>query len=175
MAMQRTDESQTTSSTRPAGAPETAHCPTTVLECAVAAWDCQSHSFLGSPATVAANLASLPDELVGRRVYMLMIQGDGRAEARIFERFDVTDPDATVARWSARDLDGMVTQVTDVLVTNRGVHCPGEQVKAVLQEEREFSVEGPAPAPATAEEAFLPAMAAYRDDRFVQATVMILC
>jgi hypothetical protein len=148
----------------------------TELECAVAAWDCQSHGFLGSPATVAANLAGLPDEVVRRRVYMLMIQGDARAEARVFERFAVEDRDATVARWSDSHLGGLVTQVTEVLVTNRGVHCPGEQVKAVLADgEREFSVEGPAPAPATAKEAFLPAMEAYKDDRFVQATVMILC
>jgi hypothetical protein len=145
------------------------------LECAVAAWDCQSHSFLGSPATVAANLASLPDEIVKRRVYMLVIQGDGRAEARVFERFAIEDTDATVASCQDSYLGDLVTQVTDVLITNRGVHCPGEQVKAAVLEERDFSVEGPAPAPATAADAFLPAVSAFKDEAFVQATVVVLC
>lgn len=158
---------------------QTSSTPTATIRtdpaCAVAAWDCQSHSFLGAPATVEENLAALPDELVGRRVYLLMIQGDGRAEARIFERFDTADADATVASWRDTDLGGLVTQVIDVLRTNRGVHCPGEQVKAAIQEERDFAVEGPAPAPRTSREAFTPAMRAYRDDQFVQATVMVLC
>src|SRR2546422_8514021 len=106
----------------------------TALACTTAAWDCQSHSFLGSPETVAANLAALPDDLVQRRVYMIMIQGEGRAEARIFERFNLEDADGTVARWEEDDLGDLVTQITDVLVANKGVHCPGEQVKAMLDE-----------------------------------------
>jgi hypothetical protein len=145
------------------------------MACKTAAWDCQSHSFLGAPGTVAANLAALPAELVRRRVYMLMVQGDSRAEVRVFERFSVEDTDGTVARWEESRLGALVTQITDVLVTNRGVHCPGEQVKAALEGEREFSVEGPAPAPRSPEEAFARVMEAYRDDAFVQATVMVLC
>lgn len=147
----------------------------TAKKCAAAAWDCQSHTFLGSPETVSANLAGLPDELVSRRVYMLMIQGDSRAEARIFERFDISDRDGTVARWENDDLGDLVSQITEVLVTNRGVHCPGEQVKASLEGDREFIVDAPAPAPKTAADAFTPALAAFKDDKFVQVTVMALC
>jgi hypothetical protein len=147
----------------------------TAHACRAAAWDCQSDSFMGSPETVVGNLAGLPDELVQRRVYMLMVQGDGRAEARIFERFAIEDDDGTVGRWEEDDLGDLVTQVTDVLVANRGVHCPGEQVKATLDADRDFSVEGPTRAPKTAAEAFTPAMSAYKNDSFVQATVMVLC
>lgn len=143
--------------------------------CSTAAWDCQTHTFLGSPETVAENLASLPEDLVKRRVYMLMIQGDGRAEARIFERFDMSDADGTVARWQDDSLAGMVMQLTDVLVSNRGVHCPGEQVKAALEGDREFTVSGPSPAPATPAEAFGPVIAEYSGHGFVQASVMVLC
>lgn len=141
----------------------------------LAAWDCQSHTFMGSPELVAANLSDLPTDLVQRRVYMLMIQGDGRAEARVYERFNLEDTDGTVAAWEEDSVNDLVTLITDVLVTNRGVHCPGEQVKATLATEREFEVSGPTPAPKTAAEAFAPAMAAYADDKFVQATVMVLC
>jgi len=143
--------------------------------CAVAAWDCQSHTFFGSPETVLANLSTLPSDLVRRRVYMLMIQGDNRAEARVYERFDIADTEGTVAAWEEDRISDLVTTVTDVLVTNRGVHCPGEQVKAALAGEREFEISGPEEAPKTAAEAFAPAMAAYQDDKFVQATVMVLC
>ena len=155
--------------------------PTTVESkltsvCSAAAWDCQSHSFLGSPQLVADNLAGLSDDLVQRRVYMLMVQGESRAEARIFERFAFGDTDATMSRWENDSLGDLVTQITDVLVANRGVHCPGEQVKAMLGEgEREFAVEGPTPAPKTAREAFTAALKAYEGDRFIRATVMVLC
>ncbi len=147
----------------------------TAKACVAAAWDCQTHSFLGSPETVAANLAELPDELVGRRVYMLMIQGDSRAEARIFERFSIEDAEGTVAGWDEQDMGGLVTQLTEVLVSNRGVHCPGEQVKAALSGERELSIGAPAAAPSTAAEAFGPVLAEFKGDKFVQATVMVLC
>jgi len=140
-----------------------------------AAWDCQAHTFMGAPELVAANLAGLPTDMVQRRVYMLTIQGDERAEARVYERFNIEDTEGTVAAWEEDNVRDLITLVTDVLVTNRGVHCPGEQVKAALEGEREFEVSGPVPAPKTAAEAFAPAMAAYKDDKFVQATVMVLC
>jgi hypothetical protein len=147
----------------------------TLKKCSTFTWDCQSHTFMGSPEQVAANLADLPTDLVERRVYMLMIQGDGRAEARVYERFNLEDTEGTVAAWGGEQVGDLVTLVTDVLVTNRGVHCPGEQVKAALEGERDFDVVGPVVAPKTAAEAFGPAMAAYQNDRFVQATVMVLC
>lgn len=140
-----------------------------------AAWDCQSHTFMGSPELVTANLANLPDDLVERRVYMLMIQGDDRAEASVFERFNIEDTNGTVAAWEEDDVQDLITRVTDVLTTNRGVHCPGEQVKAALASQRDFEISAPAPAPKTAAEAFAPVMAAYQNDKFVQATVMVLC
>jgi hypothetical protein len=140
-----------------------------------AAWDCQSHTFMGSPELVAKNLADLPTSMVERRVYMLMIQGDDRAEARVYERFNLEDTEGTVAAWEEDTVADLVTLITDVLVTNRGVHCPGEQVKTKLATERELEVSAPMAAPKTAAEAFAPAMAAYKNDKFVQATVMVLC
>ncbi|MFE7116448.1 hypothetical protein ACFU99_13645 [Streptomyces sp. NPDC057654] len=148
---------------------------TTAKACKAAAWDCQSHAFMGSPETVMANLVGLPDELVGRRVYMLMIQGDNRSEARVFERFNLDDAEGTVSSWPEKDVPGLVTQITEVLVANRGVHCPGEQVKATLETEREVHVSAPAPAPRTAAAAFGPLLEGFRDDAFVRATVMVLC
>lgn len=147
----------------------------TTRACAVVAWDCQSHTFFGSPETVLANLSNLPADLVRRRVYMLMIQGDNRAEARVYERFNIEDTEGTVAAWEEDRISDLITTVTDVLVTNRGVHCPGEQVKATLEGDREFEISGPEEAPRTAAEAFAPAMTAYQNDKFVQATVMVLC
>ena len=58
---------------------------------------------------MTANLASLPEELIQRRVYMLMIQGEQRAEVRVFERFDLEDTDATMGTWSDDSL-GDLTQ-----------------------------------------------------------------
>jgi hypothetical protein len=148
---------------------------TTAKACRAAAWNCQTHSFMGSPETVSANLAELPDELIERRVYMLMIQGDERAEARIFERFNLEDTEGTVSSWHEDNVSDMITQITEVLVGNRGVHCPGEQVKATLEAEREVRVSAPAPAPKNAAEAFGPIVSEFADDKFVQATVMVLC
>jgi hypothetical protein len=124
---------------------------------------------------VTANLADLPEELIQRRVYMLMVQGEQRAEVRVFERFDLDDTDTTLGTWSDDSLGDLMTQLTEVLVANKGVHCPGEQVKATLTAEREFSMEGPFPAPTSAAEAFGPALAGFGGDRFVHATVALLC
>ncbi|MFI9154616.1 hypothetical protein [Streptomyces sp. NPDC053367] len=143
--------------------------------CAPSAWDCQTHTFYGSPEKVTAHLAGLPESLVQRRVYMLMVQGEGRAEARVFERFSFGDAEGTVAAWGDESLGDMVTQLTDVLVANKGVHCPGEQVRATLDETHDFSVGAPEPAPKTAAEAFGPVMEQFKDHRFVQASVMVLC
>lgn len=143
--------------------------------CAPLAWDCQLHTYMGSPQNVEANLASIPESLIGRRVYMLMVQGEDRAEAHLFERFAFEDDEGTVARWQDRELGDMVTRLTEVLVGNAGVHCPGEQIKARLETTHDFAVGVPAPAPKTAAEAFGPVMAGFAADRFVQATVMALC
>ena len=123
---------------------------------------------------MTANLASLPEELIQRRVYMLMIQGEQRAEVRVFERFDLEDTDATMGTWSDDSLGDLMTQLTEVLVANKGVHCPGEQVKATLTAERS-SAWARSPAPTSAAEAFWPALAGFGGDRFVHATVALLC
>jgi len=146
-----------------------------VAACTAAAWDCQLHTYMGAPEDVAANLAATPDSLVARRVYMLTVQGDNRAEAHLFERFAFEDSDGTVARWSDRHLGDMITKMTDVLISNAGVHCPGEQIKARLTQDHDFVVSAPTPAPKTAAEAFGPAMATFVGDKFVHATVMALC
>ncbi|MFI1018376.1 hypothetical protein [Streptomyces sp. NPDC020965] len=143
--------------------------------CVTAAWDCQTHAFYGAPGKVAENLASLPESLIKRRVYMLMIQGEGRAEAHVFERFSLGDPEGTVASWKDDSLGDLVTRLTEVIVSNKGVHCPGEQVRATLDESHDFSVGSPEPAPLTASEAFGPVVAAFKDDSFIQATVLVLC
>ncbi|MFE0427529.1 hypothetical protein [Streptomyces sp. NPDC058953] len=143
--------------------------------CTPAAWDCQTHAFYGAPDKVAANLASLPDSLVKRRVYMVMIQGEGRAEARVFERFSFGDPEGTIASWEDDSLGDLVTQLTDVLVANKGVHCPGEQVRSTLDESHDFTVGSPEPAPRTAAEAFGPVIDGFKEHAFIQATVLVLC
>jgi hypothetical protein len=146
-----------------------------VAGCSAAAWDCQLHTYMGAPQSVAANLAAMPKSLVERRVYMLTIQGDDRAEAHLFERFAFGDSDGTVSQWSNQHLGNMIVQMTDVLINNAGVHCPGEQIKARLAQDHDFVLSAPAPAPKTAAEAFGPVMAAFTGDKFVQATVMALC
>lgn len=106
---------------------------------------------------------------------MLAIQGEGRAEVRVFERFSLEDAEGTVSSWQDESLGDLVTELTEVLLTNKGVHCPGEQVKSTLEADREFSVEGPYAAPKSASEAFGPMLASFGDDRFVQATMTVLC
>lgn len=130
---------------------------------------------MGSPGSVAENLYKVSDELIQRRVYMLTVQGSERAEVRVFERFAVEDSEGTVATWQDTELGDLVTQITDVLVANRGVHCPGEQVKATLEGEREFSIGPPEPAPTSAREAFEPVLAHFSEDTFVNATFVVLC
>ncbi|MFC5054229.1 hypothetical protein [Saccharothrix xinjiangensis] len=149
--------------------------PSAVAACKPAAWDCQMHTYMGSPENVATNLATISDSLVERRVYMLMVQGDDRAEAHLYERFAFEDDEGTVATWSDHKLGDMVSRLTEVLVGNGGAHCPGEQVKAQLATDHEFTVGTPTPAPKTAAEAFGPVLASFSGDKFVQATVMALC
>jgi len=143
--------------------------------CVTSAWDCQVYSFFGSPETVTENLVSLPSQLVQRRVYMLAIEGAGRAEVRLFERGSLDDPEGTVAAWHGETLDGLVTRVTESLVANRGVHCPGEQVGAVVYQDREMETQGPVPVPVSPRAAFGHSLKSFDARDFVQASVIVLC
>jgi hypothetical protein len=120
-------------------------------------------------------VASLPDDLVKRRVYMLMVQGSDRGEIRLFERFEIEDLDSTIATCQQDRVEDLVMQIGEVLVENQGVHCPGEQVKAALAADREFEVGSPEPAPVTASEAFAPTLAKFCDEKFIHVSVMIFC
>jgi hypothetical protein len=106
---------------------------------------------------------------------MLVVQGSERGEVRIFERFDFQDTEGTIATCQQDRVDDLVMQISEVLIENQGVHCPGEQVKAALTVDREFEVGTPGPAPATASEAFAPTLASFRDESFIHASVMVLC
>lgn len=143
--------------------------------CVTAAWDCQVYSFFGSPETVTENLTRLPADLVERRVYLLAVQGPEQAEVRVFERGSLEDAEGTVAVWEGESLDGLIGRITDTLIANRGVHCPGEQVSTVLHADREFATQGPIPIPATPRAAFVHSLKGYGQDDFVQASVIVLC
>jgi hypothetical protein len=145
------------------------------LRCTVAAWDCQVYSFYGSRQTVAENLASLPSDLLQRRVYLLAVQGPDRAEVRLFERGTAEDSEGTVAVWEGESLDGLVGRIADTLIANRGVHCPGEQVSAVVYDGRELSTQGPIPIPVSARAAFGHSVKTFGTEDFIQASVIVLC
>jgi hypothetical protein len=145
------------------------------LRCSDAAWDCEAHSFFGAPDKVAAKLSGLPDDLIRRRVYMLLVQGDDHAEVRIFERFSFEDAEGTIALWNGESLGDLANRITELLVANHGVHCPGEQVTAALHGERQYQVSGPYPVPRSTGEAFASVLEGFGPDSFVQANVIILC
>jgi len=146
-----------------------------VLSCLNSSWSPELYSFYGAKDTIVGKFANVPAKLSERRVFLQVTQGDSRADVKLYER--QKDGTFTVTEWASSSLlaDILLADIDRAIVTNKGVNCVGEQVKAVLAKVLgEGKVSKAVPAPASPEAAFAHSVKEASGE-FIKSTAIILC
>jgi hypothetical protein len=146
-----------------------------VFSCLLSSWSPELYSFYGAKDVIAEKLANIPAKLSERRVFLQVTQGDSRADVKLYER--QKDGTFTVTEWASSSLlaDILLADIDRAIVTNKGVNCVGEQVKAVLAKVLgEGKVSKAVPAPASPEAAFAHSVKEASGE-FIKSTAIILC
>lgn len=142
-------------------------------QCRIAAWSPEVITFYGDSATVAEKLAKVQDDLVDRRVYLLVAETSGRTEAALFERKD--GENLSLSRWEANSNIELASTLNDKLLANAGAACAGELARTFLE------TLGTRPASEVTIQAPSTALAAYQqalhnsDKSYVRLTLFFLC
>jgi hypothetical protein len=140
--------------------------------CKPTSWSPTVYNFYGDADAIVGKLDGAGIELDERRVYALLLQGESDAEVRFFERVDRDN--WAVLSWRGSDLGRVFGRLDEVIRKNRGIHCVGEQVKALLTTELALEPEGMVTAPGSAEAAFGDTVRSHGGD-FMRATTALLC
>jgi hypothetical protein len=143
-------------------------------------YDCRQQSrntelygFCGAKDTMLEKLASLPAEIVKRRVFIQITQGSSSGEVKLYER--QKEGTFTVTTWSTKQTSGLLGDVDKTMFDNKGVNCVGEQVTAVLRNKLGTgSVTPDVAAPETPAAAFSHSIKDTPGE-FVRTVMVILC
>jgi hypothetical protein len=110
--------------------------------------------------------------LSGRRVFALLVEGAKNAEIRVYEQ---SEPGKySVSLWKGAPSSTLRISIDQAILENKGVHCVGEQTKAIVTRMPELRTETSIPAPASAKAAFSHPIQNV-GDTYVRATVYLLC
>jgi hypothetical protein len=140
--------------------------------CTVFSWTPEVHDFYGDPAAIVQKIDGQEMELADRRIFVLLTESEGRANVRFFEQ--VEGRNYTVSTWTGESLDGLNGRLADTILTNKGVHCVGEQVRALLSS-IDLELAATVPAPANARAAFAHTIREHGEQTFTRATCALLC
>lgn len=140
--------------------------------CEAESWSPEVISFYGDAETIIRKLGKFEMNLSGRRVFALLVEGAKDSEIRVFER---TSPGKySVSVWQGALTPVLRTNIDKAIIDNKGVHCVGEQTKAIVSQMPELRVETEVPAPANAVAAFAHPIR-NRGASYSRATVYLLC
>jgi hypothetical protein len=145
---------------------------TSGVGCEAESWSPEVISFYGDSAIIVRKLSKFEMNLSGRRVFALLLEGAKDSAIRVYER---SSPGRySVSLWKGALAPTLRANLDKAILENKGVHCVGEQTKAIVSQMPELRVESDIPAPASAKAAFSHPI---RDmnDTYVRATVYLLC
>ncbi|MEU8892564.1 hypothetical protein [Streptomyces sp. NPDC048442] len=134
-------------------------------------WTPEVHDFYGDPEAILRKMDGFDMELPSRRIFVLLTESAESADVRFFEQ---SADGYTVSTWSGSKLDGLGGRLADTILSNKGVHCVGEQTRAVLAP-LGMTSQGTVPAPANPRAAFAHTVRAHGKETFVRATCALLC
>lgn len=143
------------------------------LGCKTYSWSPEVHDLYGDAEAILEKVDAMDMKLDDRRVYVLVIAGEGSAEVRFFEQVDADN--WAVLAWQGTDLDGLHSRLADTVLSNQGIHCVGEQVKALLTGAVDLELQGIVPAPSSPRAAFAHTLRAHGTNKFIRATTALLC
>ncbi|MEY9109682.1 hypothetical protein ABH999_005878 [Bradyrhizobium yuanmingense] len=145
---------------------------TSGVGCEAESWSPEVISFYGDSETIVRKLGKFEMNLSGRRVFALLVEGAKDSAIRVYER---SRPGRySVSLWKGAQSSSLRSNLDRAIIENKGVHCVGEQTKAIVTQMPELRVETDIPAPATAKAAFSHPIRELGDD-YVRATVYLLC
>jgi hypothetical protein len=146
--------------------------------------DIQCYAFSGRPEAVARRLYALNGAVVECRFFALLLQGEARADIRIYERAAPGDRSGQVATWQGTSLDVLPGSIATLVMGDTAMRGPDgqtgsagqagprERVKSALRQDREFTDWGVVPCPPTPRGAFGHPLRQYANDRAICAFVI---
>jgi len=164
-------------STIVSAAPETHERSTEVeLNARCHAWAFSPHvlDLYGDAEAILAHVDRAQMDLTERRMFLLAVENDERAEVKVFEQ--VSGDTWSVSTWRGDELGGLRGALGDTILANKGVFCVGEQTKGVLgQLDIEAVPDGTVPAPHSARAAFAHPIRDHARGGYARATIALLC
>jgi hypothetical protein len=106
-----------------------------------------------------------------RRIYVSLVETPSQAELSLYER---SDSKVRVSRWKGKPAPDLRMSLDSAILENKGVHCVGEQTKAIVGKLAGLSSEPEVPSPASAAAAFGHSVKAHERD-YIRATFYLLC
>jgi hypothetical protein len=141
--------------------------------CTESSWNPELYTLYGAKASIIEKLAKLPLKLSERRVFLQVTQGDSSASVKLFEK--QKDGTYTITEWTTKQTASLLAAIDKAIVSNKGVNCVGEQVKAVLAKElKEGKVLKNVAAPVSSKAAFAHAINNATGD-FIKCALHLLC
>ena len=129
------------------------------------------HNFYGDPETILTRMDGAEMDLPSRRVYLLMIEGEGSAQIRFFEQAD--DENWAVLSWRGETLGRLWEMLDQTIVQSGAGPSTGSRIKPLLEETVPLVLEGIVPAPVSPRAAFAHPLRAHGQDEFLRATTAL--
>ena len=140
--------------------------------CEAESWSPEVISIYGDAATIIDKLGGINKDLTTRRVYVFTLEASKYAEVAFYER---TSPGkVTISRWKGKPDAKFHNAVHKAIIENKGVHCVGEQTKAIVDKLPRLTKEEEISAPVNAKAAFSHQIKAVSDD-YMRTSVYLMC
>jgi hypothetical protein len=161
----------------PSPSPSPSPTATPNLRCPQSSASVEVHGFYGSKETVTRKVAELPGNLSDRRVFLQLTKSgrtDGaNTDVKLFEQQG--DGSFTVTEWRKVKAPRLFDEIDDSCLKNKGKHCVGEAIKAVLKDKLgEGKTAAPLTAPVSPKDAFAPSVQDASED-FIKSLVLFGC
>lgn len=146
------------------------------LRCPVNSASVEAHAFYGSKETVAGKVADLSVNLSERRVFVQLTTSGRTDDANTDVKLFVQQGDGSfkVTEWTKVKAPGLFNEIDDACIKNKGKHCVGEAIEAVLTKLGTGKTLAPLTAPVSPKNAFTPSVRAASGD-FVNSKVVFGC
>jgi hypothetical protein len=140
--------------------------------CKEESWSPEVISLYGDSETIIRKMGAIETNLTTRRVYVFTLETQKSAEIAFYE---ATSPNkVAISRWSGRPDPSFHTSVSSAIIDNKGVHCVGEQTKAIVQRLPQLKMEEEVAAPTNARAAFSHQVRAAGSD-YMRTTIYLMC
>jgi hypothetical protein len=141
--------------------------------CAAYSFRPSIYSFFGDAESILEKMDAIPETLANLRTFILAVENSSAAEVRLFERVD--GDKWAVSSWRGPAMGDLNARMADSIMANSGILCVGEQLKDLLTNELDLTLEGVVPAPVSARAAFGHPVRGMATDTFARATAAMLC